>query len=198
MEDMTKYELIKDLPTFKKGEVFVLMSTGLHRYSDGLMAYAKETLDKFPNILKDWFKEVDDPNGRWEPKEGDWYYYVNYYDPGTSVDYVRWADDEYDRAALSIGNVYKTENEAEKAAEWLKARKVLFDDAKGFKPNWKDAQEPKWSVVWYWVGIHKGLVIDYDNSETYGPGPFFATVEDAEASIKAHEKEWKIYLGVEE
>jgi len=27
---------------------------------------------------------------------------------------------------------------------------------------------------------------------------YFATPEDAKASIKAHEKEWKTYLGVEE
>lgn len=203
---MTKYyKLLKDLPTFKKGELFYLSKAGNLVAVDPkseVIAYTHSTLEHFPNILKDWFKEVDDPNGRREPKEGDVYCYIQARANGIGI--TSWTDDDFDRGANEIGNVFRTEDEAKKAVEWLKARKVLFDDAKGFKPNWKDEKERKWSVYldWGWTeedGCRfEGLDADYDVFEVYGPGPYFATKEDAEASIKAHKKEWKVYLGVEE
>ena len=145
-------------------------------------------------------KEIKEDLEPWEPKEEDVYYYV-----GTGVDHTTWADDEYDQRALSIGNIFRTEEEAEKAVEWLKARKVLFDDAKGFKPDWRNTEQFKWSV-YYVPGEDEDE--DEDKEGLYStnintavndiPGPYFATREDAEKSIKAHKKEWKIYLGVEE
>lgn len=139
-------------------------------------------------------KEIKEEPESWEPKVGDEYCYIQA--SANSVGVTSWADDDFDRGVNKVGNVFRTEDEAEKAAEWLKARKVLFDDAKGFKPNWKDDQEYKWSVSWDCDGIR--LFISLYFSETSSPGPYFATKEDAEVSIKVHEKEWKIYLGVEE
>ena len=59
---MKRYRLKKDLPTFKAGEVFVLWNSieeqGLLRESDDIMAYHRKTLDKFPNILEEWFEEI--------------------------------------------------------------------------------------------------------------------------------------------
>ena len=60
---MKYYKLKKDLPTFKKGELFFVDSRG-HLIScahEGIVAYALPTLAKFPNILKDWFMEVPAP-----------------------------------------------------------------------------------------------------------------------------------------
>lgn len=57
-----RYQLVKDLPTFKAGEIFELWDSietqGLYRESDGVMAYHQKTLDKFPNILEEWFEEI--------------------------------------------------------------------------------------------------------------------------------------------
>lgn len=59
-----RYRLKKDLPTFRAGEIFVLENAieqqGLFRESDGIMAYHQGTLEKFPNILTDWFEEIKD------------------------------------------------------------------------------------------------------------------------------------------
>ena len=59
---MKRYRLKKDLPTFKAGETFTLWDSietqGLCRDSDDIMAYHQKTLDKFPNILTDWFEEI--------------------------------------------------------------------------------------------------------------------------------------------
>lgn len=77
---MKCYKLLKDLPTFKAGEEFFISDSGNliagtpsnpkqitveTRYGlpmkIDLMAYAKETLEEFPNILKDWFEEIEEP-----------------------------------------------------------------------------------------------------------------------------------------
>lgn len=59
---MKYYKLKKDLPTFKKGELFYLNEYGsLYRLKDDLMAYYHTTVAKFPNMLEDWFEEVPAP-----------------------------------------------------------------------------------------------------------------------------------------
>lgn len=59
------FELKKDLPTFKAGDLFILNDTGLWHSTGGrhvdVMAYAKKTLELFPNILKDWFEPAPEP-----------------------------------------------------------------------------------------------------------------------------------------
>ena len=56
---MKRYELKRDLPTFKAGEIFYLSDIGnLIHESDGVVAYSWSTIDKFPNILTDWFEEI--------------------------------------------------------------------------------------------------------------------------------------------
>lgn len=53
---MTKYKLAYHLPTFEKGEIFILDDDGnLRRESDGMPAYLRRTIEKFPEILTKWF-----------------------------------------------------------------------------------------------------------------------------------------------
>lgn len=59
---MKYYQLTKDLPTFKKGQIFYTDEHGsLISNGDNIVAYAATTLDKFPNILEEWFREVPAP-----------------------------------------------------------------------------------------------------------------------------------------
>lgn len=60
---MKYYQLKKDLPTFKKGQIFYLNEFGflVSKGEEPVVAYAASTLAKFPNILKDWFREVPAP-----------------------------------------------------------------------------------------------------------------------------------------
>ena len=54
-----RYKLKRDLPTFKAGDIFYLSGMGnLFHESDGVVAYSWSTIDKFPNILTDWFEEI--------------------------------------------------------------------------------------------------------------------------------------------
>lgn len=88
---MKRYKLLKDLPTFKAGQLAYVSSlgnlmagtpeepetadTGLN-----LMMYHRGTLEKFPNILTEWFEEIKEPVNsiHWKPNFGEEYWYVNY------------------------------------------------------------------------------------------------------------------------
>lgn len=60
---MKYYQLTKDLPTFNKGEIFYIDANGslMSNKEPHVMAYAKSTLAKFPNILSEWFVETEKP-----------------------------------------------------------------------------------------------------------------------------------------
>lgn len=64
-----QFRLIKDLPTFKKGDIFEIGEDGClwhhnkdnstKHYKEWVMAYHKKTLEAFPNIMTDWFEEEE-------------------------------------------------------------------------------------------------------------------------------------------
>lgn len=64
---MKYYKLLKDLPTFNKGDLFCRADVGGLWHCAGpkgymdVMAYHQNTLEKFPNILEDWFEEIKEP-----------------------------------------------------------------------------------------------------------------------------------------
>lgn len=67
---MSNYILKRELPTFKVGDRFFtddLGSLWLNQTINGkpntsrVMAYHGKTIEKFPNILTDWFEEVKEP-----------------------------------------------------------------------------------------------------------------------------------------
>ena len=185
---MKRYKLLKDLPTFNKGDVFRLTEHGhLMSEKDGVIAYAEPTLEKFNILESDWFEETTKCK-RWRAKLGETYYYLDS-DGGV-------CDDEeqcfpLDDRCFSIGNYFKTEEEAQKAAEWLKAFTILRDDTKGFKPDWKDGGQLRWGVeynydtnrlsVYLTFGIQCGVI-------------YFASRDDAEESIKTHERQWRTFF----
>ena len=73
MRKMKRYKLKKDLPTFKVGDIFYLTeSKNLFHESDGLIDCNWAEIDKFPNILTDWFEEIKEKN-RWEPEIHQYY-----------------------------------------------------------------------------------------------------------------------------
>lgn len=62
---MKLYRLKKDLPTFNAGDEFELTPCGalvqITNGRTGVCAYSASTLEKFPNILADWFEKVAPP-----------------------------------------------------------------------------------------------------------------------------------------
>lgn len=64
------------------------------------------------------------------PQFGDDYWYV---DSDTDVLDIAWYDGEYDQGRLSIGNVFKTKEEAEFVAEKLRVESELREFSRAFK-----------------------------------------------------------------
>lgn len=183
---MKYYKLLKDLPTFKAGDLFYINPDQrcLVQKDTLILAYAKKTLDKFPNILTDWFEEIEEPEcKRWRAKKSETYWLVNGYG---EVDY----DGEYGLSAndnlYAIGNYFKTAKEADDYRKYLIARQVLLDDAEGGKcieygKNWHayydtitKTYHPVHSISYFYPGII-----------------YFRTEEALEKSLKEHEAQWK-------
>ena len=189
---MKRYKLKRDLPTFKAGEVFYLSDAGnLLRESDNVPAYSWSTIDKFPNILTDWFEEIKEST-RWKPEMHQIYRYIN------SDSYVygnSWVDDYFDNGRFEIGNCFQTGEEAEKVVEYLKALATVRGDAtskfvKGER-NW---------YVYYDTNlnsINSSISCTMLDNGIFGL-PYFATIEDAKKSIEQHKNEWLTIFGVKE
>lgn len=190
---MKRYKLLKDLPTFSKGDTFRLTEHGhLMSEKDGVIAYAKLTLKKFNILLdSDWFKEITESK-RWRAKEGGRYWCVGN-DGGVYDDYDDKTD--VDDGRYELGNYFKTEEEAQRAANWLKAFTVLRNDTKGFRPDWKNTGQARWFVFY----DRNSRRLRSDLNFTFQDGNlYFASEDEANDSIKKHEREWKIFYGVEE
>ena len=195
---LKRYKLLKDLPTFKAGDEFFISKDGnliagtpekpkTVRVGDitpievNLMAYAKETLEQFPNILTDWFEEIK------EPKR---IYYTN--DFGCNVANMTENNNSIIRKSLkSVGNHFETYEEAKAYLEYLKAKAIIKQDTKGFRPDWKNPSQNK--IFGYYNLIDKKLCYfaEVDNMESK---LYFKTEEDIKESFEKHSKEWRTYL----
>lgn len=193
---MKRYKLLKDLPTFKAGDLFYISQYGdlIHDGGDiGVTAYARQTLDMFPNILTEWFEEVEEPivDVRWKPKIGQRYFYI---DDGYVFSDV-WIDSRVDNRRYMAGAIYCAEADAEKALERQIAITTLMCDS-NFEPDWSNNDQNKWTV--YYNHNDKELLVESTAFLQYPSAIYFDTYDSIKKSIKNHKKEWLIYLGVED
>ena len=178
---MKKYKLLKDLPFAKAGEIFEsrILDDGKE-----YMFWGEIKTEKIENF-DEWFEEIG---------ELEWVYYINAF--GGVVDSVRVANLPGVRANLkSTGNYFETEQEAEEYLAYLKAKEVIRQDAKGFKPDWTDEDQAKYSGCWHATTSKLEYVweLTYKGAEIY-----FKSWEDIEESFKKHPEEWKVYLTYEQ
>lgn len=193
---MKRYKLKKDLPTFKAGSEFIVCCGNLIEVktdgTTGVCAYSASTIKKFPNILTDWFEEVKEST-RWKPEIRHDYYYIS------GVGHVyddSWDDIQFiDRSRFEIGNCFQTEEEAKKAAEYLKALAIVRGDATTEFTIDRD------NFYVYYDVAHNYLYVS-SNSYCLKNGifglPYFATKDDALRSIERHKNEWLTIFGVKD
>ena len=190
---MKRYKLKKDTPAFKAGTECYIEEAGNMVPCRGI-SYTivhKDQLEKNPNILAEWFEEINEST-RWKPEMHQIYRYIN------SDSYVygnSWADDYFDNGRFEIGNCFETKEEAEKAVEYLKALAVVRGDAtKKFVKG-----ERNWFVFYNVTADY--LDFDYDFSDIrngiFGL-PYFATEDDARRSIELHKNEWLTIFDIKE
>ena len=191
-----KYRLLKDLPTIKAGTIFQEIT----REVDGskiLKEYdSTSKITILANEIKnfdEWFEEVEEMVNsiHWKPKYGDKYFHG---DTFGNVSESTWEDKVGDMKRLNLGLVFSTEKGYKQARD-RRLAEVRLRQTSTFKPDFKNG--------------NGGLAIGYDyclkelfpveiSGADYGEIVRYATRADAKKSIKENERDWKIYLGVEE
>lgn len=202
---MKRYKLLKDLPTFKAGQLAYISEQGSliagnpdkPEITDAgvqLMMYHKTTLDKFPEILTEWFEEIKEPTDsiHWKPKDGEEYWYIGDDSSIRSIRFSSYDGDDVNR--LAIGNVYLTKAEAICVRE-RKLAKVRLQRTSTFEPDFENGNGG-WVVFYSYVD--KELHSMRDSCTDSGELVRYETEEEAEKSIKENERDWKIYFGIKE
>lgn len=192
---MKYYKLLKDLPTFEAGDLFYISEYGALVYDDGgygVMAYAQSELERFPNILTEWFEEIEEPtnSSNWKPKKGDQVFLLG---GNGQIFSSSWVGANSDNKWLEFGNTYRTEEEAEKARD-RRLAEVRLRRTSDFKPDWKNE---KYGYSIFYGPRSKKLFVTIRTIDG-GEIVRYATQEEAEKSIKEHEADWKKYFGIKE
>lgn len=199
---MKRYKLLKDLPFAKAGTIFRRIS---FKSKDGLSDYdyletnilldgnQDETVfsikrNYFINNFDEWFEEIKEPEQI--------YYIDNLGGYVSKIDKNQFAIFPALIANLkSIGNYFETREEAEKYLKYLKAKEVIKQDTKGFKPDWNNDDGNKYLGFWD---------LDEDKLDWLPRNIFieatiyFKSREDIEESFDKHPEEWKTYLTYEQ
>lgn len=184
---MKYYKLKNDIPMFKKGGLFFIHpEEGCLLQKDTLrLAYHKKTLEKNPEILKDWFEEIEkSKNKRWRGQKCDGYYFLS-----DSGDVYSETDiyDEIDNYRYNAGIYGRTKQELEAKREYNIARQVLLDDAEGGKfieggKNWHafyDTTSETYAIASGMSYYFPGVVCFKNGGSLY-------------KSLKEHEEQWEI------
>ena len=174
------------MPFAKAGEEFQLHRGGINDYitlyRNEEQIYQFKVGEDVSGMFDEWFEEV-----KATPSE---YYYIT--DDG-NVDFVVEEEPNLSRRRKAIGNIFETEEEAKKYLAYLKAKAIIKQDTKGFKPDWNNNK-----------GKYFGYLYGEDNKLYYGTSYFnrsadifFKSKDDIEKSFKKHPDEWKTYLTYE-
>ena len=199
---MKRYKLLKDLPTFKAGQLAYISKTGnliagtpenQKTTETGLiiMIYHETTLKKFPNILTEWFEEIKEPvdSIHWKPKIGDRCFVLE----NTNIRLTAYTGMLRDYNAYRTGRVFRIEEECEKALD-RELAKVRLQRTSNFKPDFENG---KGGWVVYYDHACETLAVCEFNDYDAGEPVRYATREEAEKSIEENEQDWKIYFGID-
>lgn len=138
---------------------------------------------------------LEDKGGWFEPKEGGRYWFL------TEVDYAScfYNDDDTDKEILARGQVFATEEEAEKADRWriaLTAIRKYIATNMPFKPDWGDGNQRKY----YAYCETDERIIEATSCAVSRTNPldiYVSSSANAEQLIKDQEQNLKILFGVE-
>lgn len=179
---MKRYKLLKDLPFAKAGEIFEsrILDDGKE-----YMFWGEIKTEKIENF-DEWFEEIKEPK---------LYFTIDFFRKET----VKLSEKEIMGYAInnvkSLGLLFGTREEAEKHLAYLKAKEVIRQDAKGFKPDWNDYDESKYYGYWDFKEHKPDWGISYMSK---GANIYFKRFIDIDKSFREHPKEWKVYLTYEQ
>ena len=153
--------------------------------------YKDMTEEEIKNIalkaVKEALEQAKDTKTGWTPDRGETYYSVD----GGRVDACANCFQETTDKTIAVGQCFKTRKEAEDYIEWLKAFKTLRDDAQWYKFDK--------AVDNYYVECDTNGSLSIDSDDGFiNQLIYFKSDELARRSIEKHEREWKIFYGVED
>ena len=91
--------------------------------------------------------------------------------------------------------MFKSKEETERYIEYLKAKAIIKQDTKGYKPDWNNEHEAKFFGYWNLIDEEFGCNIRYGTKSTE---IYFQSKEDVKESLKKHPEEWRKYLFYEQ
>ena len=190
---MKRYKLLKDLPFAKAGEFFSLGTGKRNEISELPIVGENHTATVIWNRdiedFDEWFEEVKEPKICFTID-----FYKSKVKEINTDHYSGWSSLEIANIKR-LGLLFYTQEEAEKYAEYLKAKAIIKQDAKGFKPNWRDKDEDRFMGCWDFK--RKRALFDYGDAFKT-PEIYFKSREDIRESFKKHPEEWKTYLTYEQ
>ena len=191
---MKRYKLKKDTPAFKAGTECYVEEAGNMVPCRGISytVVHKDQLEKNPNILTDWFEEINEST-RWKPEMGQTYYHIG--GDGFIYDDTWVNDSAVDNGRFEIGNCFKTKEEAEKVVEYLEALAVVRGDA--------TSKFVKGEYNWYVYYDNDSNSLESSISRSMLDNgifglPYFSTEDDAQRSIELHKDEWLTIFGIKQ
>lgn len=114
----------------------------------------------------------------WEPTGGEDYYWL----AGIgSVNRENMSTDRIDRSRIELGNYFKTQEQAEQARDFTLAMAKLRKQTKGFKPDWGNGYEEKYSIIY----SHMNWEIDSRLMMLHPGQVYFRTKEDALTALNS-------------
>lgn len=197
---MKKYKLLKDIPFAKAGEEFQLHRGGINDYitlyRNEEQIYQFKVGENVSGMFDEWFEEIEEPK---LPKK---FFFISE-DMVATLSYVSFSYNEETKADYaiavknykSVGNYFETKEQAEKHLAYLKAKAVIKQDAKGFKPDWKNPSQKRF--FGYYNLIDKKLCY-FNAGENMESKIYFGSKEDIKESFEKHHEEWKTYLTYEQ
>lgn len=188
---MKKYKLLKDLPFAKAGDIFkgelengetVLFPEEYEHYKHKLSS------DEFWDF-SEWFEEIKE------------YYVINSVFGEVLKTNDNFHSDLQIRTMRELGMLFDTWLEADEKLAYLKAKAIIKQDTKGFKPNWNNTKQIKYSCSYdedRFTGSRCVKPVIEKTSTKMGALIYFKSEEDIKESLKNHPEEWRKYLFYEQ
>lgn len=202
---MKRFKLLKDLPGIDAGtplwtkENYGKLLVKGQNYTTGFVVTEGGSLTTDSHVKFDdarlWLEELPEEFSR----RVDEYCKFFSLQPSGGIAELIECGDSISNSAFAIGNYFKTRDEAEAVVDYLTALAIVRDDAKGFVPDWGDSEQKKF-IVYFDATVHRLCEVDVfclAHNGVFGL-PYFATADDAKASIKKHKAQWLTIFGVKD
>ena len=152
----------------------------------------EELRKEFNEKVDELKREYKEKNEKWIPEEGDRYYFI---DEELNVDWQWFDNDDTDEAIFKYNKVFKTEEEAQEYADYLKARKEYSYEFS--KEEWENKKIAKHYIIYdYETGrlkIYSNFYMKVMNKTC------FKTEEKAQEFLNKYKKQiLKFEFGIEE